>query len=538
MRRAAALAAAACLLAVGAAPAAAQELKAPASFDEPPRLFQRSARDVVRIAGRVPAIRDEVREFPGATRQAYTKGAGRWQVSWFAKTPKGAPRKEIAQVLVDDRTGAVLEAWTGFRVPWTMARGYDGAFGRKVNAPYVWIPLLVAFVVPFLDPRRPLRWLHLDVLALAGFSVSLAYFNAAEVETSVPLVYPLLAYLLVRMLSVGLRRRAGPAGMPRLLVPVAWLAVGLVFLVGFRIGLNLTSSNVIDVGYSGVIGADRLADGDALYGGWPKDNEHGDTYGPFAYVAYLPFEQLLPWSGVWDDLPAAHAAAIAFDLLTLGALYLLGRRVGGSALGIVLAYAWAAFPFTLYALNTNSNDALVTLLVLVALLVATSAPARGAAVALAGMAKFAPAALVPVMATHGLEGRPLGDSLRRLAAFAAAFAVVTVGLLVLGVDDLRLFWDRTIAFQADRDAPFSVWGLYELPGLQRVVQAAGVILALVLAVVPRRQDVAGLAALCAAVLIGLQLGVGYWFYLYLVWFFPLVMLAVLAPRPRSRPSTA
>ena len=112
----------------------------------------------------------------------------------------------------------MLEAWTGFRVAWTMARGYEGAFGRKVNAPYVWIPMLIAFVVPFLDPRRPLRWLHLDVLVLAGFSVSLAFFNDGDVETSVPLVYPLLLYLLVRMLTVGLRRDR-PAPAPRLLVP-------------------------------------------------------------------------------------------------------------------------------------------------------------------------------------------------------------------------------------------------------------------------------------------------------------------------------
>jgi hypothetical protein len=38
------------------------------------------------------------------------------------------------------------------------------------------------------------------------------------------------------------------------------------------------------------------------------------------------------------------------------------------------------------------------------------------------------------------------------------------------------------------------------------------------------------------VLIALQLGVTHWFYLYLVWFFPLVMLALLAEAPvRSRP---
>ena len=98
--------------------------------------------------------------------------------------------------------------------------------------------------------------------------------------------------------------------------------------------------------------------------------------------------------------------------------------------------------------------------------------------------------------------------------------------------------EYAIAFQAERDAPFSIWGLWDLPAAQRVVQAGAVILAVGLAVVPRRHDLAGLCALCAAVLIALQLAVDYWFYLYLVWFFPLVMLAVLARRSPSRPSTA
>jgi hypothetical protein len=45
------------------------------------------------------------------------------------------------------------------------------------------------------------------------------------------------------------------------------------------------------------------------------------------------------------------------------------------------------------------------------------------------------------------------------------------------------------------------------------------------------------AALAAAVLIALQLGVEHWFYLYIPWFAPLVFVALLAaplPRPVSR----
>jgi hypothetical protein len=178
-------------------------------------------------------------------------------------------------------------------------------------------------------------------------------------------------------------------------------------------------------------------------------------------------------------------------------------------------------------------------LVVVALLVATSAPARGAVTALAALTKFAPLGLGPVLATHGLAGLPWRRRLARVALFSVAFAVVTAGLLLLFVDDLGTFWDRTIGFQSDRGAPFSIWGLYELDTLQRVAQVLAVLVAVGVALVPRRADErVRLAALCAAVLIALQLAVTYWFYLYLVWFFPLVMLAVLAPRPPWRPSTA
>jgi hypothetical protein len=54
-----------------------------------------------------------------------------------------------------------------------------------------------------------------------------------------------------------------------------------------------------------------------------------------------------------------------------------------------------------------------------------------------------------------------------------------------------------------------------------------VLLALVVAFVPKRRDLVTLAALAGAVLIAVQLGVTHWFYLYVVWFFPLVMIALL-----------
>ena len=502
----------------------------PPRDDVPPPGRGLTAQRVGAIADRVAKVREERREHRGSTRDVFLKGTDRWQVSYFARTKPGAPRKEIAQVLVDDASGRVLEAWTEYQVPWSMARGYPGAFGRIVNAPWVWIPLALLFVAPFLRP--PWRMLHLDLLVLSAFSASTAFFNAARIDVSVPLVYPLLAYLLARMLWIGLGRGAAAEHAPReplrLLVPVSWLAIAVIFLVGFRVALNVANSNVIDVGYAGVIGADMIADREPLYGMFPGDNASGDTYGPVVYDAYVPFEQVLTWSGRWDDLPAAHAAAITFDLLALLLCFLVGRRVRGPDLGVLLAYAWATYPFTIYALMSNSNDALVAVLVLAALWAAGSAPARGAFVALAGLTKFAPLGLAPLFALHS-RPRP-----RAIAGFAAGFlgAAALAFAPLAGDLDWRDFWDQTVAFQAQRGSPFSIWGLYDpdvgwLNYAERAVQVAGGLLALALAFVPRRRDVVGLAACSAAIIIALQLGVSHWFYLYIPWFFGPVMLALV-----------
>src|SRR5438105_4059050 len=362
-----------------------------------PAGYRLTAAQVERVAAANPAIRAELRRHPKAIPYEYTKGSGTWQVSWFSP---GRHQVELAQVYIDDATGKVTQVWTGFQVAWTMARGYAGAFGRRVNAWYVWIPMCIVFVAPFLPWRRRPSLIHLDLLMLLGFSISLAFFNNAQVGLSVPLVYPFLLYLLVRMMLLAFGRGRPRAGL-RLIVPISWLAVATIFLVGFRVGLNVTNSNVIDVGYAGVIGADKLLHGKPLYGHWPKDNAQGDTYGPVSYYAYIPFRAVFGWSGTWDDLPASHAAAIAFDLLTLVGLFFLGRRIRGPSLGIVLAYAWAAYPFTLWSLSSNTNDTLVGLVVVLALLAVNSAPARGVAGALGGLTKFAPLALAPLL----LRGR-------------------------------------------------------------------------------------------------------------------------------------
>jgi hypothetical protein len=503
-----------------------------APSNTPPAGRRLSPNQVLAIAGRLAKMKKVRAEYPGSYGGAYTKGAFRWQVSYFSKGGK----KEIGQVIIDDLSGRVLEQWTGYQVAWGMARGYPGAFGHHVNALYVWLPLCVLFLLPFWNFRQPFSLLHLDLLVLLSLSVSLAYFNHAHIYASVPLSYPPLLYLLARMLALLRRPRAGRAepGPLRLLVRPMWLAIGVVFLIGFRVALNVTDSNVVDVGYAGVIGAQRISDGEALYGKYPPNNEHGDTYAPFNYEAYVPAESVFGWSGQWDDLPAAHAAALLFDLLAVGLLFLLGRRMRGPTLGIALAYAWVSFPFTLFALESNSNDSLVAVMVLAALLAASHRPyltsaRRGALAALAGLTKFAPLALAPLLATDTLRTLPVRRRPLAYALFVLAFLATTALVFVpaLAHDSLHEIYERTLAYQSDRHSPFSVWGLYGWHGAQHVAEAGAVLLALVIAVVPRRTDLVGLAAGCGAIMLALELTLEHWFYLYVPWFFGLVMIALL-----------
>ena len=525
------LAVAALVLLALPALAAAQDLKRPPSQTEPPPFHSLTAREALTAADRDATVRRERDRIGALYGVAYTKGRGLWQVSYFAGG------EERVQVLVGDRDGRVLEVWTGHQIRWRMARGYEGAFGRKLNAPYVWIPLCVLFLLPFVDPRRPFRLLHLDLLVLLAFSASSVWFNRGEIGVSVPLVYPVLLYLLVRMLVVGFRGR-GSAGRLVPLFPVAAVALGLVFLVGFRIALNVTDSRVIDVGQSSVVGADRIADGDGLYSeaGFSRNDRHGDTYGPVTYLLYVPFEQALPRDGR-PNPDAAKAAAIAFDVLVILGLLVLGRRLRagpeGWALGVALGYAWAANPYSLYVLQSNANDAAVAMLLVWGLVALTSPLLRGALIGAAVAAKFSPAALLPLFA-RGVRppDRAVRFPLRELALFAAGLAAVIAAAFLPFIPDggFREIYDRTVGYQLSRESPFSIWGQEDaLAPLHTTLKVGAGLLAVAVFFVPRRRSSVQVAALGAAVLIAVQLVVSHWFYLYVVWFLPFVLVALFAP---------
>jgi hypothetical protein len=495
------------------------------------------------------------------TEAKFAAATRRWTVKvWSGKAG------QIALGKVEDGDGRVSEAWTGPQVAWSMARGRVGSFGGKVlNEWWTWIPLSAVFFLGLVDRRRLLSWHTLDLLALVSFGVSLWFFNRGQVFQSASLGAVPLAYLLTRTSWIGFRGRTFN---PALSWPVWLLAGSAVFLGGLRIGLNLeTPRGVIDVGYAGVIGGDRILDGQAPYGHMPvadtgracgptdaegairdwiqangrceSANPRGDTYGPTAYLVYIPAMLTLPWSGKWDSLPAAHATAIAFDLLVVFGLLLVGHRFGGLPLGVALAFGWLAFPFTAYAMNSNSNDAILPAFLVWGFWLSTSTVARGAAVALAGWTKFSSLLLVPLWLTYP-DGLGLRTALRFTAAFVAAtLAVFSILLFEPSLTDaVRTFVDRTLAYQLDRGSPFSPWGwgqyhargIPDLHAVQLILQIGVLALAGVVAVIPRHKGPLELAALSAAVLVGFELALTHWSYLYIPWFLPFVLLGLMLPR--------
>ena len=221
------------LVALVAAPAAAHaqqdslvpESVAPPSQTEPPPGFGISARQAQAAAVRLPEVREAAAEHPGLRPLVAIDTSAdepRFEVMLVTPGSESQYGSDIrVDVIVDGGTGEVVHAWTGPQAATPLARGEEPSIGRALNRPYVWLPLAAIFLLAFFDPRRPLRLLHLDLVVLLAFGISQLYFNQGRIDVAMPLVYPLLGYLLIRALLAGFRPRERTEPLvPRL--PVRW----------------------------------------------------------------------------------------------------------------------------------------------------------------------------------------------------------------------------------------------------------------------------------------------------------------------------
>jgi hypothetical protein len=497
-----------------------------------------SEEEAVRLALADERVRAELSEH-GSYSTETEYDAGEWTVQFFVEEEGvvgGRPTdegKEVAVVAVDDETWDVEYAWTGDQVGWHMARGEEGAYGKQANYWYVWGPLALVFTLAFMRTDKLFSLRNLDVLALLGFLVSHGFFREGVVYEAVLLWYPPLIYLFLRTLLLGFgigERVEKTSNLP------TWLLLGLAGLAGgLVLGLNL-DSRVIDVGYAGVVGADLILQGTIPYGNMPDDVGTGDTYGPLNYLLYAPFVLLFGFSGQWDFLPAAHSLTVFAFVAGAVALFIAGWRLCGPKGAAALVFAWAAFPYTLYSANNNTNDLVVAAVSAVGLAAAASPLGRGASVAAGFAVKLYPLILGPLWMMHdGVRRRPIVDFV------FGGLGVVLLTFWVLLIDGrpieaATLFFEKTLAFQGARETPWTIFGQVPALGfLQQPLLAAVILLAFVVAVWPRKRTVRRLAAFSAALVIGFQLTTNYWFYPYITWFEPFVFLALL---PATNEKTA
>ena len=118
---------------------------------------------------------------------------------------------------------------------------------------------------------------------------------------------------------------------------------------------------------------------------------------------------------------------------------------------------------------------------------------------------------------------------------AAAFSILLLD--AHPIQAAETFYHRTVKTQITRESPFSLWdwaqyharGLPDLHVLQWVLEGLLVLGAVASAFFPSRKSPLQLAALSGALLIGFEVVLTHWFYLYIPWFFPFVAIALLAP---------
>ena len=390
------------------------------------------------------------------------------------------------------------------------------------------VPWAACFVVGLLDWRHPWRAAHLDLLALAGFFPVAMLISDDASRAGLWLAAACLGWLFARLLGAVF----GAWPMPELRPSISsrWLGLAILVLLLARIA-SLEGGNISDVGMASSLGAWRVLHGQPLYGAVSWLGPGGlriyrpDSYGPFAYYAYIPFVAIFP------PAPAQIAMllpALCFDALTIAGLHALGRRLGGRPLANAFVYAYLLYPFTDLSLTAQTNDALIAALCVWTIVAAERPVARGLLMAAAALTKFVPA----LLALQFLGVRP-GRGRYALTFLAALAAMLAWPLADPGPAQ---FLGSTFGYQLLQrggGVQFSIWAYlpHGATAARAILAAALVLLALSPRLRREMHDMREHAALAAALLIGGQLLLGYWFYSYLIWWYPLLIIAIIRARP-------
>jgi hypothetical protein len=468
-------------------------------------------------------------------------------------------------------------------------------YGDWVAYTPVAIALLAALLVlcGAVVPLRRAR--NLDLAVILALNAGILLFAARYVRMSLLTTLAPLCYLLARGAWIGLRGgvgigvrsdggsvlrggvRAGGEAPSRPLLEWllgSWPArrrVRLARLVVLALALSYlmlcaSSPGTVDVAYAVMEGATRILEGVLPYGHLPGDVFHGDTYPIFSYALYAPLAALEPVRSIWSSL---EGELVLCALAALAAAWCAGRVAAGCArsAGTVAtaapdtgpaaapdagpaagerageegalraAICLLSFPGLLITASSGSSDIVVALILAGALAIWRRPALCSAALAFGALFKVVPGALL-ALALAPLRGRRLAAALAGVAAVCAAAAALLVGLGGAGAPLEML---HAVSYQLSRGESQSLWSAAAPVALQPIGEgiALGLIAAFALALRRRPQialDRRAVAALAMAVVICLQIVANYWAPLYVAWFAPLAVLALLVDRRTPPPA--
>jgi hypothetical protein len=418
------------------------------------------------------------------------------------------------------------------------------AYGSNIANSAVVLGLLsVMFVLmTAVWPLRRMR--NLDVLAVTASTASIVLLNQALLDRMALAGSAVLLYLWLRCTwrALGPHPSEAPATPLFDRLTPRWddrrrvralrllaLASGLIVAM-----IGISSLHVVDVGWAVMEGATDILRGVLPYG-HIAGILHGDTYPIGSYLLYIPAAWVSPVHNTWDTADATLFVAVAAALGGAIALWrshhrdrLTRRSRGNEAATLRAAIAWLSFPALLVTVSTGSSDAVLAAILLAAILVWRRPAAASAVVAAGAWFKLVPVALLPLVLAP-LRGRRL---LSAIAAIVVVSLVALVPLLAVGGVGAIGAMAHAVGYQAVRASPQSIWAVTGSVPLQQLVQAATLAIVVGAAVQLLRypslaSDRVRIAALCAAVVIGLQLSASYWTYMYFCWALPGLMLSLL-----------
>ena len=454
-----------------------------------------------------------------------------------------------ADVLVQRGAAAPGAAPTASVIQVVNARALRTPYGNWLAyQPALLVALSLVFVLMAgVSPWRRLR--NLDVAAALSLLGSVVLFEYRYVDSSIVLAAAALAYLALRCVHRGFTDPPESLPSTPLLTAVTpgWdgavrvraMRIALVVMALLVLMVGVGSPSAVDVIYAAMEGATRLVHGLLPYGHMPPGIVHGDTYPILTYALYVPLAVFTPVNSTWDFIDLGLAVAAAAALAAAWAVFRLNagprrrdgrpRPLGQEEAGLRAALAWLTFPPLLAVVSTGTTDIVLAAMLAGAVLLWRRPTACAAMLAVAGWFKLAPFALLPLcLASLGRKRR-----LAALAAVGAVSAPLVALLLILGGLHGPLIMAHAVAYQFSRGSGQSIWGALGIPSLQPLGQAT--VLGLLAAIVVKLRcepelalDRPRMAALTAAVLIGLQLAADYWAFLYLVWIVPVLCASLLA----------